>query len=136
MAGERYSKMSEPAAFGFLANMLGSPKDSDGDKGSAYPRSDAEDQSRGARWIPGAVTMARRAGQKVEFVTECGPCCWYWHMPDGSRIYHFDSDISRQIARENDRTEVTKNGRKFFEGGVGPCPKCGNPHTSGGEVKP
>ncbi|MCR4278062.1 MAG: hypothetical protein NUV85_03570 [Candidatus Berkelbacteria bacterium] len=50
--------------------------------------SDAEDLSRGARFIPEAVTDARRSGQKVNFVYDRSACCWYWEMPDGSRLYH------------------------------------------------
>ena len=134
---DRYSRMSEGAMFGFLANALDmrGRSDSDGDKGCSYPRSDAEDQSRGARFIPGSVTLARRRGEKVEFVTECGSNCWYWKMQDGSRIYHYDPFTYDQIGEANGRKKVEKDGRMTFENGVGPCPHCGNEHTHGGPVK-
>ena len=83
---ERYSRMDGLAGLGFLINALDQSqgRTSDGDTGASFPRSDAEDMSRGARFIPGEVTMARRRGEKVQFVDECGPNCWYWMMPDGS----------------------------------------------------
>lgn len=135
MAKERYSEMSELAAFGFLANALDS-KGSGGDYGAMFPRSDAEDLSKGARFIPGEVTLARRAGKRVEFVTNCGQNCWYWKMPDGTRIYHYDPITYDQIGRANGRKEIKEKYHAYFEGGPGLCPHCGNPHTSGGEVKP
>ncbi len=109
--------MSELAIFGFLANALGGRRGGDDDCGHSFPRSDAEDLSRGARFIPSEVTLARRDGTHINFVTECDPNCWYWEMPDGSRIDHFD------------RMTYNMNG-------PGPCQKCGNAHTSGGTVKP
>ena len=75
MARERYSNMSEMTTFGFLINALESRKGGDGDIG-AFPRTDAEDMSKGARLVPHEVTLARRAGKEVNFVTECGPNCW------------------------------------------------------------
>ena len=128
--------MSSEVAFGFLANAMTARKGGDGDTGSPFPRTDAEDMSRGARWIPGNVTLARREGQKVDFVTECGPNCWYWQMTDGSRIYHFDPAIYEQIGITNGRkTFKDENGRTRFEDGPGPCPYCGNPHTGGGTIE-
>lgn len=132
MKGERYSDMNELAAFGFLVNALDSRESGDGDTGRSFPRSDAEDLSKGVRFIPGEVTMARRAGQKVNFVTECGPNCWYWGMPDGTRIYYFDRFTYNQIGAANGREMV--NGE--FKDGPGPCPRCGNVNTSGGTIKP
>ena len=130
MKKEKYLDMNEMSMFGFIANALDSKKD-DGDKGALVPRSDAEDLSKGVRFVPGEVTLARRAGEKVEFINECGPNCWYWKMPDGSRIYHWDPLTYGQIGRENDRKEV--DGK--YTHGVGPCPRCGNINTGGGVVK-
>jgi hypothetical protein len=129
---ERYSNMSPLAALGFLANAMESGQGGDGDRGSTFPRSDAEDLSRGARFIPGEVTVARREGKKVEFHSNCTPNCWFWLMPDGSRIFHYDSMTYRAIGRENKRTPKDDGS---FDGGPGNCPRCGNPHTSGGTVK-
>lgn len=44
---------------GFLSNAL---FDGGGDRGATFPRSDVEDLSRGLRFIPGEVTVARRQG--------------------------------------------------------------------------
>ncbi|MCR4307944.1 MAG: hypothetical protein NUV80_05250 [Candidatus Berkelbacteria bacterium] len=85
---EEYSDVNETAAFGFLVNASDRLKGADGDTGAIFPMSDAEDLSRGARFIPEAVTDARRSGQKVNFVYDRSACCWYWEMPDGSRLYH------------------------------------------------
>jgi len=137
MARERYSQMSEMAAFGFLANALDNRKGGDGDINASFPRSDADDMGMGARFIPGEVTLARRAGKKVNFVTECGPNCWYWEMPDGTRIYHYNSMTYHQIGTANGRKEVSGDyGTMHFEGGAGPCPHCGNVNTNGGTIKP
>ncbi|MDO8559317.1 MAG: hypothetical protein Q7R84_03200 [bacterium] len=137
MARERYSKMDRVTAFGFLANALENRRGGDGDTGSSFPRTDAEDMSKGARFIPGEVTLARRAGEKASFVTKCGPNCWYWKMPDGSRIYHFDPITYHSIGTANGRKEVKGDDyRTHFEDGAGPCPHCGNPNTNGGMIKP
>jgi len=119
--GERYSELSEISAFGFLANALDRNKGKDGDTDASFPRSDAEDMSRGARLIPYEVTLARRGGKKIQFVTNCqSRCCWYWQMPDGTRIYHFELTTHERILKEHDGT----------------CPDCGNTHISGETVKP
>lgn len=118
--GDRYSKMDELTALGFLSNALFDKGSPDGDKGASFPRSDAEDLSRGARFIPGEVTLARRRGEKVQFNTDCqNTCCWYWKLPDGTRIYHFDR-------AEYDELKKKHKGR---------CPNCGNIHIGGGVVK-
>lgn len=130
---ERYSEMSDLAAFGFLVNAVSRRRGGgDGDRDSVFPRSDAEDLSRGARFIPGDVTLARRDGRKVNFVTNCGRCCWYWEMPDRSRIYHWERLTYEQIGRANGR-KADEDGN--FKEGAGPCPNCGNPHTGGGTIK-
>jgi predicted RNA-binding Zn-ribbon protein involved in translation (DUF1610 family) len=70
-----------------------------------------EDMSKGAQYIPSDVTRARRAGDVVEFNTDCDkPCCWYWTTPSGHRIYHHDASTSLWIH--------TVHGGK--------CPSCGN----------
>lgn len=56
---EKYSRMNDLAALGFLGNALGGG----GDVGQLFPQSDAEDRSRGLRFIPGEVTLARREGE-------------------------------------------------------------------------
>lgn len=137
---EKYSRMDGLAGLGFLLNALDQRdgRTSDGDTNASFPRSDAEDFSRGARFVPGEVTLARRAGKKIQFVCECGPNCWYWEMPDGSRIYHYDPIVYDQIGIANGRKKV-KGKYEYswdFEGGVGPCPHCSNPNTNGGTVKP
>ena len=135
---DRYSDMGGLGAFGFLANALDTRKGLDGDTNASFPRSDAEDMSRGARFIPGEVTMARRAGKKVNFVSECSPNCWYWEMPDGSRIYHYDPMTYERIGVANGRTKMKGKyeGSWDFDGGAGPCQRCGNQNTNGGTVKP
>jgi len=137
MASSRYSNMNDMATFGFLINALDSRRGGDGDIGASFPRTDAEDMSKGARFIPGEVTLARRAGKKVNFVTECGPNCWYWEMHDGTRIYHYDPMTYDQIGTANGRKAVEdKYCDTHFEDGPGPCPRCGNANTSGGTIKP
>ncbi len=137
MAGERYSVVNELTALGFLVNALESRGTDDGDTGCSFPRTDAEDLSRGARFIPGEVTMARRGGEKVNFITTCSLNCWYWEMPDGSRIYHFDPETYHQIGIANGRKVVKdKFGYECFKEGAGPCPKCGNVNTNGGTITP
>ena len=132
MAKAKYSQMNELSAFGFLISALGE-KGGDGDTGNPFPRSDAEDLSRGARFIPAEVTVARRKGQKVQFETECDPNCWYWKMPDGSRIYHFDPMTYEDIAKTNGQKKVKgKHGERYEK--AGPCPHCGNINTGGGTV--
>lgn len=133
MTDRKYTHLDDLTAFGFLVNALDPNKGRDGDTGASFPRSDAEDFSRGVRFVPGEVTLARRAGKRVEFVQDCTPCCWYWKMPDGTRVYHWDRYYYEKIARQNGKTwdEGTE-----FEGEAGPCPWCGNPNTTGVTVKP
>lgn len=135
---EKYSKIDGLAGFGFLVNALDQRdgRTSDGDKGASFPRSDAEDISRGTRFIPGEVTIARRRGEKVQFMDECGPNCWYWLMPDDSRIYHYDSMTYDSIGTANGRKRIEEECGSSFENGAGPCPSCGNVNTNGGTVKP
>ena len=130
---EKYSKMDDMAAFGFLINALGSRGRGDGDTGQSFPRSDAEDFSRGVRFVPGEVTLARRRGERVNFVSDCTPVCWYWEMKDRTKIYHWDRYTFEKIARENGKTWPEG---EAFRGDAGPCPSCGNPNTSGRTVKP
>jgi len=131
---EKYSEMNLGTIVGFLANALNPRSDVDGDTDTAFPRTDAEDLSCGAAFIPNDVTLARRAGKRVNFVTQCSPNCWYWEMPDGTRIYHFLRYNYEEIARANGHHSHQRDGR--FQGDAGACPNCGNPHTKGGTVKP
>ena len=114
--GERYSDMGGLGAFGLLVNAIGGG----GDVGQSFPQSDAEDFSRGAKFIPGEVTLARRKGQVVHFVATCqsSTCCWYWQIPAGPRIYHFEQHNFHRLRDEHD----------------GVCPECGNTNISGGNI--
>ena len=107
---------------GILASAFGGG----GDRGNSFPQRDADDFQKGVRFVPGEVTLARRRGEQVTFVNKCGQCCWYWQMPDGSRIYHWERGTFEAIARANNRPPT---------GDVGPCPHCQNVHTSGGTIK-
>ena len=106
-------------AFGTLINALGGG----GDRGNSFPASDADEMMNGARFIPGEVTLARRRGEQVQFVQNCGMCCWYWEMSDGTRIYHWERGTYESIHRANEKSEGEK---------AGPCPHCGNENTNGG----
>lgn len=130
---EKYSNMDDMAIFGFLANAFDSHRSPDGDREASFPRSDAEDFSRGVRFVPGEVTLARRRGERVNFVSNCTPVCWYWEMTDGTRIYHWDRYTFEKIARMNGKTWPED---EKFSGNAGSCPSCGNPNTNGGTVKP
>jgi hypothetical protein len=124
---DKYSEMNDIAAFGFMVNALGGG----GDRGQSFPRSDAEDLSRGLRFIPGEVTLARRDGQRVPFMQPCdSPCCWYWQFEDGSRTYYWTQERYKQIAKHNGAKEDAE-GRYV----AGPCPDCGNIHTNGGHIE-
>lgn len=131
MKDDKYTHMDMATAFGFLANALGGG----GDQGQSFPQSDAEDLSRGLRFIPGEVTMARRRGERVIFVQSCqNRCCWYWQFQDGSRTYYWERWAWEQMAQANGITlEEDEFGIKT--GKAGGCPLCGNLHTSGGHVE-
>jgi hypothetical protein len=125
---DKYSKIDKATMFGFLVNAMGNG----GDKGEMFPRSDAEDLSRGLRFIPGEVTVARRRGEVVQFVEPCHhPCCKYWQFEDGSRTYYFERYDYEQIARANGKL---KDAEGLYVDNSGPCPDCGNPHTRGGHI--
>lgn len=119
--------MSDLADFGSLISALGGG----GDRGNSFPKSDADDFGKGARFIPGEVTLARRRGEPVAFAYECGPCCWFWEFQDGTRIYHYDPITYQAIGRSNNPDTWGNDGVL-----AGPCPQCGNEHTSGGTVEP
>jgi len=68
---------------GLLANLIG------GARGTTFPGQDALDLVDGARYIPNAVTFARRSGQEVRFVKNgLNRAEWFWEMPDGEKIKH------------------------------------------------
>lgn len=116
---------------GRMVVTMGSGYRDPGDFGQSFPRSDAEDLSRGLCFIPGNVTMARRRGEKVFFVDSCDhQCCWHWLFEDGSKTYYFESADFHEIARENGLT-VPEGG---FKGDPGTCKRCGNIHTTGGRL--
>lgn len=121
------------ATFGALLASMGGGVD----VGATFPQSDADDLQNGAMFIPGEVTMARRRGEKVTFVTACNPNCWYWEFKDGTRTYHFDQIMYQEIGIANGRSwQQNQYGDKKFPDGVGPCPRCGNEHTGGGTFPP
>lgn len=110
---DKYRHMDDLTAFGFLINAIGGG----GDVGQSFPQSDAEDMSRGLRFIPGEVTVARRRGERVTFNQPCeNRCCWYWQFKDGSRTYYWER-------------------RDFESFGKDKCSACGNEHVSGGHIK-
>lgn len=132
---DKYSDFDELAAFGFLANALGGGHHTDGDTGQSFPRSDEEDLSRGLRFIPGEVTLARRRGEKIYFVQDCScPCCWYWQFADGSRTYYWERWAYEEIAQRNGAKGVPGQYDTEYPDGVGKCPTCGNVHLSGGHI--
>jgi hypothetical protein len=125
---DKYSEIDMSTSFGFLANAMGGG----GDRGQVFPRSDAEDMSRGLRFIPGEVTEARRKGEAVSFQEPCHhPCCKYWQFQDGSRTYYWERYDYEQIAAHNGKT---KNEEGNYPDGAGTCPDCGNAHTRGGHI--
>jgi hypothetical protein len=119
---------------------------SDKNCGRAFPASDTEDRSMGARFIPDEVVLLRREGWEVEFVQECSPCCWYWEFIDRRgdlvRIYHWEENEYLWIAERNGLREEKVDYKRFFydaddklcEDGPGPCPVCGNANVRGGRV--
>lgn len=92
-----------------------------------------EDLDYGAQYVPEEVERVRQAGEEVIFVMKCGPCCWYWELPDGSRIFHCERRVRDNIARRNGKM---RDG-KILDGDAGPCPnlECGNAHTNGETVR-
>lgn len=130
MKGNKYDHIDEPTALGFLVSAM----EGGGDRGQSFPRSDAKDLSRGLRFIPGEVTLARRKGERVEFTQRCqNQCCWYWSFQDGSCTYYWERASWEKIAALNSvELKANKYGTKV--GNAGPCPLCGNPHTDGGHV--
>jgi len=66
------------AAFMGLASAMGGG----GNEGNAVPIDDALDFQKGARYIPGEVTMARRKGEHVVFCPEDHK----WRMEDGTWV--------------------------------------------------
>jgi hypothetical protein len=127
MSDDKYTHADPHIALAFISNAM----EGGGDKGRTFPYSDAEDLSRGLRFIPGEVTEARRAGQRVAFVDQhCHhACCWYWQFEYGDRIGYYDPADYRLIASQNGN-EPDEQGRLI----AGPCPDCGNIHTRGGHV--
>lgn len=76
---------TEMGAFGALVSALGGG----GNTGNLFPQSDSDDFLNGARFIPGEVTLARRRGEKVQFMQPTAyQSDWYWEMPDGTHIQH------------------------------------------------
>lgn len=119
---DKYSDPNKLATFGFMANML-DKHTPDGDTGASFPRSDAEDLSRGLRFIPGEVTLARRRGERVDFIQDCdSPLCWYWQFQDDSRTHYWERPAFEQHEAEHGTDQ--------------PCPSCGNPHIRGGKIAP
>ncbi len=138
MRNNKYSNINELAILGFLANAMGGG----GDKGQSFPQSDAEDLSRGLRFIPGEVTLARRRGERIEFIQKCrNQCCWYWKFQDGSRTYYWERGNWEMLKGYHASRVASKIGTDGLMSVAAdelsklPCPACGNPHTSGGHIK-
>lgn len=74
------------AGFAALVNAFGGEQGQD--RGAMMPQSDVDDLASGASWIPGEVTLARRAGLKVTFNHEGNKTDWFWALPDGTFINH------------------------------------------------
>jgi hypothetical protein len=128
---DKYSHLDETTLLGFLMNAAGGTFGED--RGQTFPYSDAEDMSRGLRFIPGEVTVARREGKRVQFNQPCEHrCCWFWQFPDGARTYYWERWDYEQIAEANGKT---KNNEGNYADGVGDCPTCGNTHTRGGHIE-
>ena len=83
---------------------------------------DAVDRSRGVGYIPTVVKDTRLGGYIVIFYSACeySKSCWYWQMPDGSRVYYRDYYWSNKV-------KTWHNGK---------CPVCGNTNLDGGIVWP
>ena len=75
-------------AFASMASILSGG----GNRGAIHPVDDATDISKGARYIPGEVTDARRAGQRVIFHEDLHQ----WQMPDGKMIPEGGSQYARK----------------------------------------
>lgn len=65
-------------AFGVIENAMGGG----GDVGQSFPASDVQDLADGADYIPGEVTIARRAGRTVSY----NRVAKAWTLPDGTVI--------------------------------------------------
>lgn len=109
----------------------------DGNIGAIFPVDDARDLALGLRFIPGEVTVARRKGHSIQFCHDhCpNPCCWYWDMEDGPRIYYWERGNYEALAQHNGIEKVPmETGGPGCEDypEAGPCPLCGNPNTKGG----
>lgn len=127
--------IKEIIKFGAIKMLKNDSVCSSSDIGQAFPASDMADLERGARFIPGEVTLGRRRGEKIIFITDCGLNCWYWLLPDGSRVYHYDPLTYDRIGEANGRRLVTGKYNRYYKNGPGPCPHCGNPYTSGGRIE-
>lgn len=64
----------------------------EGDSDALFPMSDVSDFNKGARYIPGQVTDARRRGEHVQF----NPEKHQWTMPDGTKIPAGRSDYATE----------------------------------------
>lgn len=128
---DKYTELNAKAAFGFLINAM----EGGGDRGKSFPRSDAEDMNQGLRFIPGEVTVARRRGERVEFIQQCqNECCWYWLFPNESKTFYWSRWNYEQIAGDNG-VELKTNEYGSKVGDAGRCPFCGNAHTKGGHIQ-
>ena len=81
-----YSAVQKPTPSRFADSFASFAQLVSGMSPSIFPPDDAQDIKNGATYIPGEVTVARRAGKKVDFVQEGDASQWYWRMPDGSHV--------------------------------------------------
>lgn len=49
---------------------------------------DQADLKKGAQYVPGEVSGARKRGVVVTFHQSGATGAWFWRFPDGKRIYH------------------------------------------------
>jgi len=60
---------------------------------------------------------------RVQFVQQCGQCCWHWLMPNGDKIMHWERSTYERIKGDAADDADLK------------CPDCGNPNVRGGTIK-
>ncbi len=118
-------------AFSAVGQMIRTKRQGQVHRNEVKPVDDnALDFERGASFVPDDVMELRKQSIQVPFIKECdSSCCWYWELPDGSRIYHWKAVQYNEIARAH--------GHEFtgcFPGDAGSCILCGNENTKGGLI--
>lgn len=101
----RYEHLDGMAGFGFLVNAMFNGGE---DAGATFPRSDAEDMSAGARFIPGEVTQCVYAVLLV--LADAGRNS---HLPLGARAVRADEG-GRQVPALRQREHQRRDRRRFL----------------------